>query len=314
MIKNWNLINVGNIFFHNRGLHTSPVVLVKSYVNADLEKESIIKDNKNKSGVYRWINKENGKVYIGSAVNLSRRFYVYYNLEYLSKSNMLICRALLKYGYFNFCLEILEYCKPENALEREQYYMDICAPEYNVLRIAGSRLGYRHTEETLLRFKERKHSEETRVRLSNSRMGMVLSEETRAKISTLLKGVGGIKVWVTNIETEEKLEYESLTEAALAVGVKSNHTIKKYLNSGELIQGKYFIGIDKEVQLSDNYIRKSNSSVAMAIEITNVNTGEKKEYISIYAASKELGISKPTLKKYLDKGECYKDIYNIKLK
>jgi transcriptional antiterminator len=98
------------------------------------------------------------------------------------------------------------------------------------------------------------------------------------------------------------------------VGVKSNHTIKKYLNSGELIQGKYFIGIDKEVQLSDNYIRKSNSSVAMAIEITNVNTGEKKEYISIYAASKELGISKPTLKKYLDKGECYKDIYNIKLK
>jgi hypothetical protein len=29
---------------------------------------------------------------------------------------MLINKALLKYGYSNFTLEILEYCEPENAV------------------------------------------------------------------------------------------------------------------------------------------------------------------------------------------------------
>lgn len=106
---------------------------------------------------------------------------------------------------------------------------------------------------------------------------MILSEKTRTKISTLLKGVGGIKVWVINIETKERIEYKSLTEAALAVGVKSNHTIKKYLLSGELLYGKYFIGVNGEIQLPDNYSRKSNNSAAMPIIVTNVNTGEKRE-------------------------------------
>jgi hypothetical protein len=38
---------------HRRGLHTLPVVPVKIYTNADLQKKSIIKDNKEKAGVYR---------------------------------------------------------------------------------------------------------------------------------------------------------------------------------------------------------------------------------------------------------------------
>jgi hypothetical protein len=30
-------------------------------------------------------------------------------------------KALLKYGYSRFKLEILEYCDPSNVIEREQY-------------------------------------------------------------------------------------------------------------------------------------------------------------------------------------------------
>ena len=107
---------------------------------------------------------------------------------------MTIYKALLKYGYSNFQLEILEYCEANNAVEREQHYIDIYKPEYNTLKLAGSSLGYKHTEETLAKFKERSHSEETRAQLSKKRVGTKLSEETRAKISALLKGVGGIKV------------------------------------------------------------------------------------------------------------------------
>lgn len=82
---------------------------------------------------------------------------------------MNICNALLKYGYSNFSLTILEYCKPNKCLEREQYYIDLLQPEYNILRRAGSSLGYKHTEEARAKIvaakKGKKHSQETIAKL-----------------------------------------------------------------------------------------------------------------------------------------------------
>jgi group I intron endonuclease len=69
---------------------------------------------------------------------------------------MLICKALIKYGYNNFTLEILEFCDSSDTVSREQYYIDFCKPEYNILKIAGSSLGYLHTEDTLAKLKERR--------------------------------------------------------------------------------------------------------------------------------------------------------------
>jgi group I intron endonuclease len=62
---------------------------------------------------------------------------------------MVICRALLKHGYSNFNLEILEYCDSKNLIVREQYYIDLLKPEYNILKKAGSLLGFKHREETI---------------------------------------------------------------------------------------------------------------------------------------------------------------------
>ena len=55
---------------------------------------------------------------------------------------MNICRALLKYGYSNFSLSIIEYCDANNCLAREQYYIDLLEPEYNILKHAGSSKDY----------------------------------------------------------------------------------------------------------------------------------------------------------------------------
>lgn len=52
----------------------------------------------------------------------------------------------MKYGYSNFILEILEYCDKFDLLNREQYYMNLLKPEYNVLLTAGSNLGFKHSE------------------------------------------------------------------------------------------------------------------------------------------------------------------------
>jgi len=77
------------------------VVPVVTYTNADTMKESVIKENKGKSGIYIWVNNLTGKSYVGSSVNLGKRFSNYYNYNYLAdpKRNMLIHRALIKYGY-----------------------------------------------------------------------------------------------------------------------------------------------------------------------------------------------------------------------
>lgn len=122
---------------------------VIKYANPEQDKVNILADNRNKTGIYSWINNLNGNTYVGSSINLTVRFYTYYSIRCLAKSNRPIERALLKYGYFRFSLEILEYCCPDNLLKREQYYLDTIKPEYNIVERAGSSLGYKHTDKSL---------------------------------------------------------------------------------------------------------------------------------------------------------------------
>lgn len=123
---------------------------VATYENAKLKEKQIMQENKGKTGIYRWVNKINGKTYVGSAVEIVVRLYAYYSVKRLNGSNMAIYKALLKYGHSNFRLEIIEYCEPENAVSREQYYIDLLkgGPDYNLNPIAGSRLGYKHNQES----------------------------------------------------------------------------------------------------------------------------------------------------------------------
>jgi hypothetical protein len=131
-------------------------------------------ENKGKTGIYRWVNKVNGKNYIGSAVDFAVRFNVYYSDRRLNASNMVIYKALLKHDS-NFKLEILEYCDKEDIISREQHYLDIFKPEYNINPTAGSLLGFRH-------------SEETKNKISEGNKRKICSEETRDKMSVSKKG------------------------------------------------------------------------------------------------------------------------------
>ena len=117
------------------------------------DKILIFKDNYNKSGIYRWINLDNGKSYVGSSVNFKEIFLSYYNLNHLKENyNMLICRALIKDGHSGFKLEILEYCAPEDLEDRENYSIDSINPEYNLVKksnVMPSILGYKHSISTI---------------------------------------------------------------------------------------------------------------------------------------------------------------------
>jgi hypothetical protein len=79
-----SLIEESNIL-----LSLIPIVV---YSNAGIDKSIILKDNKGKAGVYQWTHLESGKIYIGSATDLSVRLKGYFNKNYLSrvKSNSYI--------------------------------------------------------------------------------------------------------------------------------------------------------------------------------------------------------------------------------
>src|SRR5439155_23124025 len=125
-------------------------------------------------------------------------------LRSLAKSNRPIDRALLKYGFSNFSLEILEFCNKE-LLKREQYYLDNLKPQYNIVETAGSTLGYKHTPESLAKMRDFVLSEEVRKRKALATANATASRR--------------ISIIVENIKTNEKSEYNSLVEAAKAIGV-----------------------------------------------------------------------------------------------
>jgi len=86
---------------------------------------------------------------------------------------MPICSALLKYGYSNFTLEIIEYCDPSECISREKYYLNLLKPEYNIIQ-----------DPSLPPMSGRTHSEESRAKMSHLNhpmYGKNYSTETIAK-------------------------------------------------------------------------------------------------------------------------------------
>jgi len=231
-----------------------------SYKNAKTNKSLIFKDNKDKAFVYRWINKLNGKEYLGSTSSAKRRLNTYYDLKTLGEVNMPIYNAILKHGHENFIFEIIEYCLSEDTIKREQYYLDNFDFEYNVLANANSLAGYKHTAETLAKFKGRKnllgfkHLAETLEMLREINTGKVHTEEAKEVmrnswaqrklkyenldllneiIPSKSKKKGGKIVVITNIATTAATEYLSISEAATVLNL-TRVTLRKYIKNKEI--------------------------------------------------------------------------------
>jgi group I intron endonuclease len=179
-------------------------------------------------------------LYVGSAKDLSKRLRDYFSPKYLKKellkSNSKIYRALLKYNYNKFDIEILEYCEPTLLIEREQYYINLLKPRYNILNIANSRLGIKHSPQTLLKFKDRKHSPEALVNLQKAMKGKIPSSST--KINQLL-ATGHVTIIINKKNNTIKI-YPSIKSAAR--GINAAHSSLIYcMNNNILFKNTYLI-------------------------------------------------------------------------
>jgi len=148
------------------------------------------------AGVYKIINKVNGRFYIGSAVNIKKRWR--YHIQDLNKGkhgNGYLQRAWNKYGSDNFIFEVLEYCEPSELIRMEQDYLDstgACESGYNMCPVAGNRLGTKMPPDAVRRVAEanrgRKMSEEECRNKSLRQTGTKRSEETKKKMSEVKMG------------------------------------------------------------------------------------------------------------------------------
>ena len=97
------------------------------------------------NGIYRITNLPTGRFYIGSAVNVERRWKRHiYDFKAQRHHNSKLQRAWNKYGEHAFAFELLEEVSDASMLlEREQHYMDALKPFYNINPKAGSNLGHK---------------------------------------------------------------------------------------------------------------------------------------------------------------------------
>ena len=129
----------------------------------------------NQSGIYAIINIETGKRYIGSAVNIKKRWHRHTSALNLRKhENKRLQNAWNKYGPESFQFTIIELCASANLLEREQIHIN-AKSDFNICMTAGNTLGV-------------KPSPEHRAKLVTSHKGNRPSAETRAKMSAAHKG------------------------------------------------------------------------------------------------------------------------------
>lgn len=84
------------------------------------------------SGVYEIVNRENCKRYIGSSVNLLKRWRMHlWRLRNNSHHSATLQSAYNKYGEV-FTFNVLELCAREVLYTIEQAYIDKLSPEYNI--------------------------------------------------------------------------------------------------------------------------------------------------------------------------------------
>jgi group I intron endonuclease len=177
-------------------------------------------------GVYIIKNTLNGRVYVGSAVQPSRRWREHQSgLHRRTHRNEKLQHAWNKYGAASFVFVVIENVEsPTDLLEREQHWIDALSAasrdNYNILPIAGNRLGAKASPETIeklrlshigqIRSREasaraaasnrgKKRTPEQRERIAASRRGKPFTDEHRRRI-----GEAGLGREVS-VETRQKI-------------------------------------------------------------------------------------------------------------
>lgn len=152
------------------------------------------------SGIYGLRNKTTGKWYVGQSVDIFERWRDYQMLR--CKNQTKIYHALLKYGYDNFEKIVIEEIPSSDWVldYREMYWIrkyNSVNSGYNIAEGGGVGISFRG----------RKHSEETKKKMSAWQIGRKRTAET---IEKMRKSLTGKKYGPKSKETKEKIRLSNV--------------------------------------------------------------------------------------------------------
>jgi group I intron endonuclease len=153
---------------------------------------------------------------------------------------MYIFNSLLKHGYSNFSLTILDYCEPDKCLIREKHYWDLLQPEYNIAKDPTAPFsGRKHADESKQKIsdanKGENHPNFGKTGENNPMFGKKHSEETKQIMSEANKGennpmygkpkaVGAGKpsqvIEIIDSTNNTTTSYDSISAAARALNIE----------------------------------------------------------------------------------------------
>lgn len=170
------------------------------------------------TGVYQILNKINNKSYIGStSQSFKKRIRDHFRmLENKKHHSRIFQNSYNKYGKDAFEWKILQYCPKELCLKKEQWFIDVIKPYYNVHPNARSPLGVKRSQETIEKVRKAltgrpypeeakeknriaslgnswgkgyKHSEEYKERRRKIMTGVPMKQYVKDKISVAINGI-----------------------------------------------------------------------------------------------------------------------------
>lgn len=311
--------------------NTKSLKPIKVYNSLKEDRVNILKEQRDKSGVYCLMNKINGHAYVGSSINLSSRMRNYLNNTFLKSKqnvNMPIVKALLKYDQSNFALLILEYVEPECITVRETFYITHVMPYYNVLKQGYSSLGYIHTEETKKLLSElaknRTHTDKTKGLIARALTGennpfYNKNHSIESKVR-MIEANSAYSVYVYNSLKELLVIFPSVK--TLAKLIKSNHsTLVNIIQQQTIFRGEWYLS-NIPYNLSDTPIIadwsskeceelvlniNKNSHIKKAVFVYDINRNFLGKYEGVMGASRALKMSHLTIKKYAKIGGVYNE-------
>ena len=105
---------------------------------------------------------------------------------FYGRGNKLVALAVNKYGLENFAFIILATFSNTNAetiILLEQFHIDTIKPEYNIAPLAGTTIGYIHSENTKQVMKDAHKNNPARAeRIGALRRGIKMTDDERERI------------------------------------------------------------------------------------------------------------------------------------
>jgi group I intron endonuclease len=221
------------------------------------------------SGIYCISNKNNGKTYIGSSVNIHKRWVIHlHHLRQGTHHSKKLQRSFDKHGESAFELSVIVNLSREHLLQTEQWYIDTMNPEYNICKsVTNGRRGLKsspkHIEAVRKANTGKKCSEETKKKLREHNLGKICPEYIKEKLRN-----NGICHPLDSYDSSGKFvkTFKSIREASRELGI-DNGSIRK------CISGKY--------KLAGGFIWKKHGDALSVneIEIRNNHTNKKRRVI-----------------------------------